>query len=87
MKKGLIIASIASVMAISAGCAFAISANRGIRFEAAKADPETETVLYDKDAPEKVCVKKYTLIARIFQYGIFLAIQAISLGLTIFINA
>jgi hypothetical protein len=45
------------------------------------------TVLYDKDAPEKVCVKKYTLIARIFQYGIFLAIQAISLGLTIFINA
>ena len=49
MKKGLLIASIASVATITAGCAFAISANKGIRFEAAKADPETETVLYDKD--------------------------------------
>ena len=49
MKKGLLIASIASVTAVSAGLAFAISANKGIRFEAAKADPETETVLYDKD--------------------------------------
>ena len=49
MKKGLIIASVASVMAISAGCAFAISANRGIRFEAAKADPETAEIKFDKD--------------------------------------
>ena len=49
MKKGLIIASVVSVAAVSAGCAFAISANRGIRFESAKADLETETVLYDKD--------------------------------------
>ena len=57
-------------------------------FSLRKADSgSVYTVLYDKDAPEKVCVKKYTLIARIFQYGIFLAIQAISLGLTIFINA
>lgn len=43
MKKGLIIASVASVMAISAGCAFAISANRGIRFEAVKAADKTFT--------------------------------------------
>ncbi len=46
MKKGLIIASIASVMAITAGCAFAISANKGIRFEAAKATDKSFT--FDK---------------------------------------
>lgn len=37
MKKGLLIASLASVATITAGCAFAISANKGIRFEAVKA--------------------------------------------------
>lgn len=38
MKKGLLIASIASVTAVSAGLAFAVAnANKGIRFEAAKA--------------------------------------------------
>ena len=38
MKKGLLIASIASVTAVSAGLAFAVAnANNGIRFEAAKA--------------------------------------------------
>ena len=50
MKKGLLIASIASVTAVSAGLAFAVAhANKGIRFEAAKADPVTATVTYDKD--------------------------------------
>ena len=38
MKKGLLIASIASVTAVAAGLAFAVAnANKSIRFEAAKA--------------------------------------------------
>ena len=44
MKKGLIIASIASVTTVSAGLAFAVAhANRGIRFEAVKAGTKTFT--------------------------------------------
>ena len=38
MKKGLLIASIASVMAVAGGLSFAVAnANKGIRYEAAKA--------------------------------------------------
>lgn len=44
MKKGLLIASIASVMAVVGGLAFAVAnANRGIRFEAAKATDKSFT--------------------------------------------
>ena len=50
MKKGLLIASIASVTAVAGGLAFAVAnANKSIRFEAAKADPVTATVTYNKD--------------------------------------
>ena len=45
MKKGLLITSITSIMAITAGCAFAISANKGIRFEAVKA--QARSVVYN----------------------------------------
>ena len=44
MKKGLIIASIASVMAVAGGLSFVVAnANKGIRFEAAKAADKSFT--------------------------------------------
>ena len=46
MKKGLLIASIASVTAVTCGLAFAVAnANKGIRFEAAKA--QARSVVYN----------------------------------------
>lgn len=44
MKKGLLIASIASVMAVAGGLSFAVAnANKGIRFEAVKATEKSFT--------------------------------------------
>ena len=44
MKKGLLIASIASITAVAGGLSFAVAnANKGIRYEAAKAENKTFT--------------------------------------------
>ena len=46
MKKGLLIASIASITAVAGGLAFAVAnANKGIRFEAVKA--EEKSIVFD----------------------------------------